>query len=724
MKKGQIVQGVIEKVNFPNKGIMHTEEGTCIVKNTIPGQRIEARIQKKKHGKAEGMLLQVLEPSPLEQPSPCPHFGICGGCSYLTLPEEKELALKEGQVYDLLEKAVREAEKKKALQRSHVQYADKECPDNQEDLNVQENLDHQNILANEGNPGDPDKADAVDGNRSDARFSWFEPIRKSPRVYGYRNKMEFTFGDEYKGGPLALGMHKRGSFYDLVTVSSCQIMDGDFRKILQAVRDYWDALYQPSGDISLQEENVTDGTEREEKQKGERVTFFHRLTHQGYLRHLLVRKALHTGEILIDLVTTTQEEHDLAPFTQMLLALPLEGKITGILHTRNDSVADTICDQGTEILYGQDYFYEKLLGLSFRISPFSFFQTNSYGAEVLYETAREFLKDAGEIGGKPVIFDLYSGTGTIGQMLSPAAGRVIGVEIVEEAVEAAKKNAEGNGIANCEFIAGDVLKVLDEIEEKPDVIILDPPRDGVHPKALPKILSYGVKHILYISCKPTSLARDLAAFYEADYEIQRAVCVDQFPWTTGIETVCLLKKAEQQKTMDMQERFTFRTIRQDETEQAAQIEQICFPPNEACSPENMRSRVSRAADLFLVAVDRKTGKIAGFLNGLATDEERLRDDFFTDAFLHQPEGKNIMLTGLDVLPAYRQQGLARALVSHYQQREKQRGRRKLILTCLQQKVQMYQKFGFVDEGISDSQWGGEAWHEMSCTLDPSPAAAR
>ena len=487
MKKGEILQGVIEKVNFPNKGIMHTEEGTCIVKNTIPGQKIEARVQKKKHGKAEGVLLEVLEPSPVEQPSPCPHFGTCGGCTYLTLPEEEELKLKEGQVHDLLLKAVKEAKQKRA-DKEETQLPDEE--------------------------------------------HWFETIKRSPRVYGYRNKMEFTFGDEYKGGPLALGMHKRGSFYDLVTVTDCQIMDEDYRKIVKAVRDYWGVMYQ------LQEQAGKSG-----------VTFFHRLSHQGYLRHLLVRKALHTGEILVDLVTTTQEEHDLMPFTEMLLALPLEGKITGVLHTQNDSVADTICDQGTEVLYGQDYFYEKLLGLSFRISPFSFFQTNSYGAEVLYETAREFLKDAGEMGNKPVIFDLYSGTGTIGQMLSPAASKVIGVEIVEEAVEAAKKNAAGNGITNCEFLAGDVLKVLDEIKEKPDVIILDPPRDGVHPKALPKILSYGVKHILYISCKPTSLARDLAAFYEANYEIQRAVCVDQFPWTTGIETVCLLSNRKPDTTV-------------------------------------------------------------------------------------------------------------------------------------------------------------------------------
>ncbi len=139
-----------------------------------------------------------------------------------------------------------------------------------------------------------------------------------------------------------------------------------------------------------------------------------------------------------------------------------------------------------------------------------------------------------------VIFDLYSGTGTIAQILAPVAKRVIGVEIVEEAVEAARQNAGLNHLENCEFIAGDVLKVLDETEERPDLIVLDPPREGVHPKALKRILEYGVDSIVYISCKPTSLARDMEMFLEKGYRPVKAVCVDMFPWTRGIETVCLL----------------------------------------------------------------------------------------------------------------------------------------------------------------------------------------
>ena len=171
-------------------------------------------------------------------------------------------------------------------------------------------------------------------------------------------------------------------------------------------------------------------------------------------------------------------------------------------------MADVVQSDSTEILFGKDYFYEEVLGLRFRITPFSFFQTNSLGAEVLYGTAREML---GDVRSKKV-YDLYSGTGTIAQILAPVAGNAIGVEIVEEAVEAARENAAANGLTNCEFLAGDVLKVLDDLTEHPDVIIPDPPRDGVHPKALPKITAYRADKILYISCKPTSLARDLPWF--------------------------------------------------------------------------------------------------------------------------------------------------------------------------------------------------------------------
>ena len=348
-----------------------------------------------------------------------------------------------------------------------------------------------------------------------SEFVW-ETINGSPMEYEYRNKMEFTFGDEYMGGPLALGMHKRGSFYDIVNVSECKIIDEDYRTILTATRDFFDE---------------------------KKIPFFHRLRHEGYLRHLLVRKAARTGEIMVAIVTTTQLDFDMNTYAQMLKGLNLKGSIVSILHTLNDSLADTVQSDKTIILYGRDYINEEVLGLNFKISEFSFFQTNTYSAEVLYSVARKYIEERSEdknIHG--TLFDLYSGTGTIAQLMAPSAEKVIGVEIVEEAVEAAKLNAAANGLSNCEFIAGDVLKVLDDITDKPDMIILDPPRDGIHPKAITKIIDYGVKHILYISCKPTSLARDLEIFINSGYEASRITCVDQFPWTGHVETCVLLSR--------------------------------------------------------------------------------------------------------------------------------------------------------------------------------------
>ncbi len=469
MKKGEILTGLVERVDFPNKGIVAVGEEVCVVKNVLPGQKITFVVQKKRNGRAEGRLIRVEEPSALETGSPCAHFGECGGCSYLSLPYEEQLRIKEEQVKKLLEGAL--------------------CKQQGE---------------------------------------WkFEGIKPSPVCEAYRNKMEFSFGDACKGGPLSLGMHKRGSFYDIVTVNDCRIVDQDYRQILSMTRDYFDG-----------------------------VSFYHRLRHEGYLRHLLVRKAAKTGEILIALVTTSQldekikdwdsEDRFLKQWKDKILNLDLTGKITGVLHIINNSLADVVQSDRTDILYGQDFFYEELLGLKFKISTFSFFQTNSLGAEVLYETVREYVGNLGD-GQETnkqdkIVFDLYSGTGTIAQLMAPVAKKVIGVEIVEEAVEAARKNAELNGLHNCEFIAGDVLKVLDEIEEKPDMIILDPPRDGVHPKALKKIIGYGIDRLVYISCKPTSLARDLMIFLENGYEMKKAVAVDQFPWTTGIETVVLLSQ--------------------------------------------------------------------------------------------------------------------------------------------------------------------------------------
>lgn len=474
MKKGMDYIGLVERVDFPNKGfvrvIPESEENAAnaeirvTIKGVIEGQKVKFRLTKlhMSSKKGEGRLLEVVTPAPQEVKAPCELFGTCGGCAYQSLPYEVQLALKEEQIRRLMDAVIAEPYE-------------------------------------------------------------FMPIRRSPQPLHYRNKMEFSFGNEYKDGPLSLGLHKKGSFYDVLTTDACQIVHEDYNLILREVL----ACAKETG-----------------------LAHFHKITHKGYFRHLVVRRGLKTGEILVNLVTSSDtetyigeqipfdEEAFLENLCDRLLALPLEGKFAGIIHSRNNSLSDVVVSEKTTTLYGKDYFYEELLGLKFRITPFSFFQTNSLGAEVLYSTAREFI---GGVDGK-LVFDLYSGTGTIAQMVASVARKVIGVEIIEEAVEAAKENAADNGLTNCEFIAGDVLKMLDTIEERPDMIILDPPRDGINPKALEKIINYGVDHLVYISCKPTSLQRDLVTLQERGYRVVKVCPVDEFPMTAHTETVVLLTK--------------------------------------------------------------------------------------------------------------------------------------------------------------------------------------
>lgn len=473
MKKGQIYEGVVERYTFPNKGYVNIEDRQICVKGAIKGQKVRFSIKKLRKGSGEGRLLEVLERASFEDREPaCPHFGTCGGCAYQTLSYENQLKIKEEQVKALLDAVI-----------------------------------------------EPKDSYIWDG------------IKGSPVQESYRNKMEFSFGDEFKDGPLALGMHKKGSFHDIVTVDSCKIVDRDYNQILETVLRFY-----------------------EEKQ----IPFYKKMQHVGVLRHLVLRQVACSKDILVNLVSTTQQgmtgEHldqeqlskylCLEELKEQLLALELNGTIVGFLHTHNDSLSDAVIPEKIVTIYGQDYLYEKILGLTFKISPFSFFQTNSKGAEVLYETARSYV---GETKDK-VIFDLYSGTGTIAQMLAPVAKKVIGVEIIEEAVEAARENAALNGLANCEFIAGDVLKVIDDIADKPDIIVLDPPRDGIHPKAIEKIVAYGVEEMVYISCKPTSLARDLEILQARGYKVVRGCAIDQFVNTLHCESIVLLKKVNGEMT--------------------------------------------------------------------------------------------------------------------------------------------------------------------------------
>ncbi len=340
----------------------------------------------------------------------------------------------------------------------------------------------------------------------------FESIRACPEEmrFKYRNKMEYTFGDMEKGGELTLGMHRKKSYMSVLTCDSCRLVPEDYNRIVRATLD-----------LALEK-----GYEK-----------YNKKFHRGLLRNLVIRDGKRTGEILVNIVTTSESGFDEWEWEDRMFALPLTGKIAGVLHTLNDRPSDAVNADELRVLYGKPYYTEEILGLKFRVHAFAFFQTNVMAAERMY---REALSLIDGFEGKTV-FDLYCGTGTISQIAALKAERVIGVEIVTESVESAKKNAKLNGISNCEFRTGDVFRVLSESQEKPDVIIVDPPRAGITPEAVGKISSYQVPEILYISCNPKTLAVNLSQFGRSGYRTVYVRPYDNFPGTRNVETVALLK---------------------------------------------------------------------------------------------------------------------------------------------------------------------------------------
>lgn len=458
MRTKQIEQITVDKMIFGGESINTTAfDKKVVMKGGITGQKVNVLIQKKRKDKIQAKILEVVEKSPLETQNVCKQYGRCGGCSMLSVHYEEQLKLKKQQILDLFAK----------------------------NGTVLEDID----------------------------------IVGSPVQKEYKNKMEFTFGNEEKDGKLTVGLHRKNSAMSIVDVFDCMIIDEDYRKILIATRDYF---------------------------RTKNLKHYHVMSHEGYLRHLVVRKGTNVGDILVNLVTTSQIDFDLNEYKDLILSLELNGKISGILNTINDSLSDTVVADRVSVLYGDIFFYDKLFDNRFKISPFSFFQTNTKGAEVLYKTAIDMID-----GEKNVIFDLYSGTGTIGINLSKRARKVIGIEIVEEAVDMARENAKVNNIENIEFVAGDVkeevLKLKENILNKNecediDFIVLDPPRAGMSPKALGDVISYKAKELLYISCNPKMLAQDLVVFKENGYEIRNIKLVDMFPNTNHVECVVLMSR--------------------------------------------------------------------------------------------------------------------------------------------------------------------------------------
>ena len=452
MKRKDIIEFEVGSMEFGGESSTLIGKRKVKMKGGITGQKVKAIVKKARSEKAEVKLLEVVENSPIETEETCAHFGQCGGCSILSVPYEKQLEIKSEQVLKLFEE-------------------------------------------------------------QDIRGFEFLGIEGSPDERVYRNKMEYTFGDEVKGGPLTLGMHKKGRHLDIITVDDCRLVDEDFIKVLTSTVEYF----------------------------GQKELPYYRInSHQGFLRNLVVRKGVNTNQLMVNIVTTTQIDFDMTEYKDMILNLGTKAEVVSILHTINDGLADAVnCDE-LRVLHGRDYIEEVVLDLRFKISPFSFFQTNTLGAEKLYSMAREFVGDYKD----KVLYDLYSGTGTIGQVLSQKARKVYGIEIVEEAVEAANENAKLNGLTHCEFIAGDVAKTVNSLKERPDIIIVDPPRPGIHKDAVRDISKFNAEEIIYISCNPKTLVVDLQGFEGYGYEVKKVRCMDMFPNTPHCETVVLLQRKD------------------------------------------------------------------------------------------------------------------------------------------------------------------------------------
>ena len=445
MKKGEIFELEIVGINFSGEGYGEVNEEKYYVKSCIPKEKVKCRYLKVKSGKKMCKLIEKIEESPISINPVCNVFGKCGGCTYLNLTYEDQIKYKEQSFLELLKE--------------------------------------HNI-----------------------RFEKFSGVTKAVSQFKYRNKMEFSFGDEVKDGPLELGLHKKGNPFSIVPTYDCHLVSDDFKEIVKLTIEYFRKL---------------------------NVKPYKTKNHTGYLRNLILREG--KDEILICLVTSSQETLDLNEYKNQILNLKLNKKVGSLLHVISDSLSDAIQPKETYVLHGNDYIYEEVLGLKFKINLFSFFQTNTEGMKLLYEIVRDNIKC-----NEGVILDLYCGIGTIGQIISTKhKNKVIGIEIVEDAVKMAIENAKLNNL-ECEFIQGDVTKVVENIKEKISYIVVDPPRSGIMEKGVRNICKFNVENIVYVSCNPKSLMEDLKIFIEERYIIKNINCVDMFPNTYHMETVVLL----------------------------------------------------------------------------------------------------------------------------------------------------------------------------------------
>ncbi|MCF7921790.1 MAG: 23S rRNA (uracil(1939)-C(5))-methyltransferase RlmD [Candidatus Marinimicrobia bacterium] len=459
VKKGDSIELEIESLAFGGKGVAKVEGLAIFVERVIPGQKVLARIVKKKKSYAEAYPLEVLRKAPNEIEAKCPAFGTCGGCRIQNLEYTDQLFEKTRQVRDLIQRV---------------------------------------------------------GGFSDFEVPAALP---SPEAFHYRNKMEFTFTStpwrnhpDDEDQPFGLGQHIPGRFDKIVHLETCYLQ----KPVMNDIMNFVFAFGQ------------------EHKWEA-----YNNKTHAGWARNLVLRYGEHTDEIMVNLVTKTYEKEHMQVFKQAIMsAFP---QITTLINSINTRLSDTAIGESEVILHGPGHIRDRLGDSEFEISASSFFQTNTRQAETLYAEA---LKAAGLQGGE-VVYDLYCGTGTIALFLAKQAKKVYGFELIASSIKNARRNAKAQGFDNVEFILGDLKDVLsqnvDRIEAA-DVIVVDPPRAGLHQNVVDDILKVGPKRLVYVSCNPSTLARDLKLFCATDYELVSVQPVDMFPHTTHIETVAQLKR--------------------------------------------------------------------------------------------------------------------------------------------------------------------------------------
>jgi len=457
IKKGQDVELTIESLAFGGKGVAHVDGLAIFVERVIPGQRVMARIFKKKKSFAEAYPLEILEKATNEIEAKCPAFGTCGGCRLQNLEYSDQLKEKTRQVRDL----------------------------------VQRVGGFENFEVPEAIP--------------------------SPDAFHYRNKMEFTFTDnpwrmsaEDKAKPMGLGQHIPGRFDKVINLETCYLQKEVMNEILRFVYNYaMEQKWEP----------------------------YNSRTHKGWARNLVLRYGEHTDHIMVNLVTKTYNKERMDGFTEAIMkAFP---QITTLINNITTRLSDVAIGEREEILFGPGVIRDRLGDAEFEISSNAFFQTNTRQAERLYEEA---LKGADLQGGE-VVYDLYCGTGTIALFMAKQAKRVYGFELIASAVKNARKNAKDQGVKNVKFVLGDLKDVMSETTSKiepADVIVVDPPRAGLHQNVVDDILRVSPERLVYVSCNPATLARDLKLFCETDYELIMVQPVDMFPHTTHIETVAHL----------------------------------------------------------------------------------------------------------------------------------------------------------------------------------------